>query len=554
MNTQRYEDAKCCVFPPSLHQGDSKTRMIPKGMNLQRKEELDSILAQSMTQLSFQERQAIQEELHGITEDITEELGNNEMCLLQLENFLARTKHRTAFEEAEAADSDYVANRDFRLMFLRGNRYDPKAASQQMLRFFDMKLELFGKEKLVQDITLKDLNEDARAALQNGSMQVLPFTDRAKRQILLQILGLRKYKSLTDELRGRFYLYMTMLQSNETQRRGIVSVTYCVDQFRDCSNGGGFLEHTKLALTIPLQFAGLHFCSDDVGQYVLTSAAIAIMPGRLRAKFKVHFGSHLECQYYLSTFGIPREALCTSIMNEKAMFDRCMFWYRDRYQMEVGGHLPQNLLDMGEDPHLHDVLFGKHSRTHPGNKRFHSLIERASENYDTASKKRRFEITNHIMQCIHETGGRMLKQTGGSSSCWQLLAEEEARDKIAQKFRSIRRPRTANVILASSSNEGTRFFDCHGPNDVLFGRQRSNGGNKLIRKLVRDLADDYDGSTKAGKIRLADSVMREIHQKGGRFLERTADGKWEEVTNDTARNKVSKHFSNCRRSESRISI
>eukprot|EP00526_Cylindrotheca_closterium_P026840 CAMPEP_0113629714 /NCGR_PEP_ID=MMETSP0017_2-20120614/15428_1 /TAXON_ID=2856 /ORGANISM="Cylindrotheca closterium" /LENGTH=51 /DNA_ID=CAMNT_0000540129 /DNA_START=15 /DNA_END=167 /DNA_ORIENTATION=+ /assembly_acc=CAM_ASM_000147 len=50
-------------------------------------------------------------------------------------------------------------------MFLRGNRYDTKAAANQMLKFFETKQDLFGTEKLTKDITIEDLDEDDIACL-----------------------------------------------------------------------------------------------------------------------------------------------------------------------------------------------------------------------------------------------------------------------------------------------------------------------------------------------------------------------------------------------------
>lgn len=75
--------------------------------------------------------------------------------------------------------------RDFRIMFLRGNRYNPEKAAKQMVAFFDSKLMLFGKDLLAKHITLNDLDEDDREGLRHGCVLPGPTLDRAGRQLLV---------------------------------------------------------------------------------------------------------------------------------------------------------------------------------------------------------------------------------------------------------------------------------------------------------------------------------------------------------------------------------
>ena len=71
-------------------------------------------------------------------------------------------------------------------MFLRGNEYDPVAAADQMLRFFDLKLELFGEEKLTTEITMTDLDDGDIISLTSGWLQVAG-RDRAGRQVTISV-------------------------------------------------------------------------------------------------------------------------------------------------------------------------------------------------------------------------------------------------------------------------------------------------------------------------------------------------------------------------------
>jgi hypothetical protein len=198
---------------PSQCFGWFSHRPTPNHPEKRSKEELDSILAKSMAQLTFDERKSEQEDPRGVSETIAEDHGQVEKSLRKLNYHLDRIKRGSAYEIAEGMDLSYVTDRDFRIMFLRGNRYDVKSSAEQMIKFFTEKLPLFGKEKLVKDITMNDLDEDDRTFLQTGSIQILPFPDRAKRLIICQIAGLRALKTITNELRARFYIYMTALRS-----------------------------------------------------------------------------------------------------------------------------------------------------------------------------------------------------------------------------------------------------------------------------------------------------------------------------------------------------
>ena len=52
----------------------------------------------------------------------------------------------------------YVENQAFPLRFLRAERFDAQKAAVRLVRNFQMKLDLFGKELLVKEITQQDLN------------------------------------------------------------------------------------------------------------------------------------------------------------------------------------------------------------------------------------------------------------------------------------------------------------------------------------------------------------------------------------------------------------
>ena len=135
------------------------------------------------------------------------------------------------YASAEARNRAYVSNRDFRMIFLRCNRYDPKASAEQMIRFFDLKHEL---------------DEQVMDALMYGGAQIASTTDRSGRLIILGFPGQRTNVNVFHEQRAVFYLGMDICTSIEDTRKGCIIVSYAVGKFEDKTNGAGFRESMKV--------------------------------------------------------------------------------------------------------------------------------------------------------------------------------------------------------------------------------------------------------------------------------------------------------------------
>lgn len=142
------------------------------------------MVSQALLELSPQDRERALEELHGVVEVDEEDPSFIATCLDDLDNCLAMIKAGTAYEEAEQMSFAYVSSNRFRMMFLRSVRYVPQDAAERMIHFFEYKKELFGRDKLVTNLTMEDLHPDDRLALERGYIQVSPFKDRVGRPIL----------------------------------------------------------------------------------------------------------------------------------------------------------------------------------------------------------------------------------------------------------------------------------------------------------------------------------------------------------------------------------
>eukprot|EP00980_Cylindrotheca_fusiformis_P019443 scaffold6708_cov134-Cylindrotheca_fusiformis.AAC.13 len=525
------------------------------GYYRQAKEEIDSTLAQSMAQLSFEERQMGQEDLHGVSEAIVEDKAHIDGCLKDLDLQLDSIKHGSDYEMAETMDSFHVRDRGFRLSFLRSNRYNAKNAAKQMLNFFNMKRQLFGREKLTKEITFSDLSEDDKDCLKTGCMQILQTTDRAGRQILFQCPGLRQFKTVENELRARFYICMCLWKSEDTQRKGMVYVTYAIGRFQDKMNGAGFVETTKLIMAFPLYIAGIHRCTDHVTHFILGKTSLGMMPMSTRARTKYHLGSDQECQYILSTYGIPRQTLPLDPMTNEPKLNGFLVWYNQQQWKEVENG-SQIVTGAFLRPRANDVLFvSSQTMNNAGNDLLRTLVRKRYDDYDLVSNEKKTAISDEIISEIKRNGGRFLKQDALEGS-WKEVDVNEIRRKTKQMLRNYRHKLSnrskANPVAHHRIAAKAITLDQVHPNDILFGTPTSKNheGNILLRQVVRDLASEYDSATRAGKTQLTELIMRQSREMGSRFLKQsTIDAnRWEALPDDVARSKISKLFRNIRRS------
>jgi hypothetical protein len=89
----------------------------------------------------------------------------------------------TALRRARVQCPQYVDDPDFRLRFLRSERFHVKNAANRLLRHFEEKKFLFGEHCLGRDVRLSDLNDDDLQCLRCGGLQVTSILDRHGRAV-----------------------------------------------------------------------------------------------------------------------------------------------------------------------------------------------------------------------------------------------------------------------------------------------------------------------------------------------------------------------------------
>ena len=153
--------------------------------------DMDALIARDLNSMSLQDREEVFFDLHGVSPPVTETSELIIRSLAELQDSIAKTTIKPAYELAQASNEEYVKNPKFLLKFLRAERFDVHKAASRLLLFFECKMELFGSEKLTQEITIDDLGEGGVAVLESGFITLLPLRDRAGRCVFCMTSRLR---------------------------------------------------------------------------------------------------------------------------------------------------------------------------------------------------------------------------------------------------------------------------------------------------------------------------------------------------------------------------
>ncbi|OEU10934.1 hypothetical protein FRACYDRAFT_246809 [Fragilariopsis cylindrus CCMP1102] len=456
----------------------------------------EDVLAAEMEALSFDHKQKFIFDVHGMPSMIDDDSGtteNNEMFMLQQleeelteENIYQRNGNTTldhdngcAFREAQQINPDYVNSKEFRLSFLnawmfyvdRNGKDDyvkkvVKEAARMIALHFYVKKDLFGNGEIIgRDVKLTDLNDDDRevlnntnlvveivfiifvlfgtfstvfaAAMDSGAMQIMQNRDAAGRRVILHAPGQYSYKKLENWLRAKWYISSIIWKDQDCNNRKFGTVW--INHLR------GFVEQRESFETIkklmvttvsfPLVCKAFHWCYNDESMKALVAAKMVHFLHKYgRGRFLDHcIPDHDELCFRLETFGIPIDRK-NFLPNGHLGLGRYEEWIKSRESLEASQKESNDYLSYDIDTTITirklDVLFGrgKSSREHVGNLRCGLLVESHLQEYNTATRFAKTQLSVKIVDMIIDAGGRFLKKDTKEGE-WQEVDNESARDK-----------------------------------------------------------------------------------------------------------------------------
>jgi hypothetical protein len=195
-----------------------------------------------LRQLPTQEREKVWADLSGDeslsvfknTQDYP--IQQEEQLLLQLDEEMQKVE--THLPQTQGMKK-YVGDRCFRLMFLHSTEGDAAAAAKKVVQHIQLKTELFGEEAASRDVLLEDFSAADMVALESGALQWLNHRDhRGNRKAYFyraKDMNMERF-SPTSFLKAHFYLIMVALRQVETQKLGIIALSYFMDDFQPCFN------------------------------------------------------------------------------------------------------------------------------------------------------------------------------------------------------------------------------------------------------------------------------------------------------------------------------
>lgn len=207
---------------------------------------VDVDLAGELNKLTFNEREKLEEEIHGVrcgaeieTPKLLEEsLANFDSIVnARKENDKVRVLRNVVRisslgeNEAQTAKSQcYLNDPDVRLRFLRCEQFDVDQAVERFVNFLEFAAELYGDFVAERPISFSDFDPREETALLNSRVQYLPFRDRSGRRVCASV-GTCNFDLDSDlRLKILMYLHWVISEDIETQRKGVVFVSWIFDE------------------------------------------------------------------------------------------------------------------------------------------------------------------------------------------------------------------------------------------------------------------------------------------------------------------------------------
>ena len=222
---------------------------------------------------------------------------------------------------------------------------------------------------------------------------------------------------------------------------------------------------------IPVRTCGFHVCYNNKLIRSFLSFLHVVTPNERKLRERVHFGSHLEVEYTLRTFGIDLRDLETDASAETFGDEYFEKFLETRRMIEAenkrGDEEREKQTGVILYPSPMDVLCGRGRpyQDFPGNIRVSEMVDEQVPTYLKASERTaKTLIAIGIVKRVQEVGGRFLtRQKDG----WKIADEKVARGKISQALRV----RTLKLVRTDGMEPSPLPIKSHAPTN-FFGSTR----------------------------------------------------------------------------------
>mmetsp|Transcript_5570 Transcript_5570/g.8340 ORF Transcript_5570/g.8340 Transcript_5570/m.8340 type:complete len:506 (-) Transcript_5570:491-2008(-) len=445
-------------------------------------------LAKEMNELSFEQRERILDDVHGVAAVQEETPEFVDKRIARFDDSMSRipARDRKAYNRALFLKPKLQNDRKFKLQFLRADEFDADKAAERMTKYFQQKMDLFGEEKVAKKLTMDDLKEEDLYLYEIGYMTILPFTDRSGRPIIFGDGNKLDFDRMTIDniLRSFFYLLSNCYEDEVAQKKGACTIMLFSGARRSFTKSAELARRTAYNVhCTPGRNTSFHACYDDP-RFDLVINIIRFRSGQsTRVRTRAHFGTEIENDYKLMTFGIASGGLLQRVKNgDLSMFEQFIQKSRERDKRVIKEEeAVEARTGLIAYPRPNDVLIGrgKPYRDLPGNAVWDVAIQGAFDRYRACTTQ--FEktcISMDVVKSVQDTGSRFLEREGDG---WKILDDVVARKKTAVAFRNRAR---------DSSSSASRSVHTRTPSPVDITRSHPNGNGHAAKRARFDVAMD----------------------------------------------------------------
>lgn len=441
---------------------------------------VDDLLSKELLQLSLQDRNAINEEIHGVQTFAREETPEMlARALTKMDTEINMISTKNAFDRSQQVPNTYVNSADFRLKFLRSELFEEKKAANKMVKFLDLVSELFGDFALRRQVQMSDFSREEMQFFRVGHQQLLPYRDRSGRRIFALVGGVGVKVPLVTRVKILIYIILVASDDVETQQKGMTTIIWPGTKIPEDDEVGNLKFDRILFLKrvyecLPVRTCSMHFGIPNTPFFqVLRTLFILSMPQFLK-RMKFHVGESIERQYSIKSYGVPVELIpLTDTGNIKTTYLKQ--WMKLRRIVEVMKMTEEgsdNSVSIIECPGSNDVVFrsGTSMVCHPGNVRFRCMVESKHEVPSIVSQTTQAELAEQLIEEIEARGGRFLKWD--NRGYWMELKDRlQIHTKVALSIRDFKY-KTKAQRNRQTNQSYTYLFQCQDGNK----RRRTNDG------------------------------------------------------------------------------
>eukprot|EP00522_Entomoneis_paludosa_P004498 CAMPEP_0172476040 /NCGR_PEP_ID=MMETSP1065-20121228/70175_1 /TAXON_ID=265537 /ORGANISM="Amphiprora paludosa, Strain CCMP125" /LENGTH=313 /DNA_ID=CAMNT_0013234255 /DNA_START=71 /DNA_END=1012 /DNA_ORIENTATION=+ len=283
--------------------------------------------------LTESERDEIQGDVWGTAAIVNESASFQSQALHEFDRVLELQNETSlhAYREAMSMAPDLVRQETSPLKFLRASGFDVENAVGRMLKYWEHRVELFGRDRaflpLESELPIPAAEDNGTTAMSpqdwefwnQKTIYILPQPDAHGRTIIFGDRSKWTGANRQSSLRCLFLTFHLASMSSMVQKYGVVIVmdTQKVTTADYCRKISRHIVR-MCGESAPIRLRAWHACYADVkSQAMLLNSSILFMLGRnLRLRVLQHYGSPAELAWDLGQYGMAKAILPKQVGGE----------------------------------------------------------------------------------------------------------------------------------------------------------------------------------------------------------------------------------------------